>query len=150
MAQSFEILNRFAPDKSVNSLLYTPVTSSLRCRETRVYEVEAEGPADKVEAFVRDVLADPVSDQVSASGQPVVGSYRYFVDVWMKAGVLDLEKDMILQFYRELKNPGFTLTRLRLVRRLYLVGETEDISPERITKDVVNPAIQTSRVVRHA
>ena len=143
----FEIENRYAPDKSVNSLLYTPVDSAMRCRETRVYEVEAEGDAERIAAFMKNVLADPVSDTLHTGDTPALSGHRYLVDVWMKAGVLDLEKNMILQFFHELPNPGFTLSRLRLVRRLYLYGETVDVSPERLIKDVVNPAIQTSRVV---
>jgi hypothetical protein len=146
----FEITNTFSSDKSVNSLLYTPVESPLRCRETRLYELECEGSADKVEGFVRQVLADPVSDRVHVGEAPALEGQRFLLDVWIKPGALDLEKEMILTFYRELPNPGFTLRKLRLVRRLYFFGETGGLTSEAIIKDVVNPAIQTSRVLMPA
>jgi hypothetical protein len=143
----FEIVNRYAPERSINALLYTPVKSALRCRETRLYELDTEGPEERVAAFVRKVLADPVSDTVHAGEAPALGDWCYIVDVWMKPGVLDLEKNMILQFFHELPDPGFSLRRLRLVRRLYLGGAEEDVPPERVIRDVVNPAIQTQRVI---
>ena len=101
----FEIVNRYAREKSCNELLYAPLESALRARETRGYRVEFSGEVSALRAFTHDVLADSVSETVSEGEQAALSSYRFYIDVSLKPGCLDLEKEYILRFYGELEKP---------------------------------------------
>ena len=66
----------------------------------------------------------------------------------MKGGALDLEKEMILNYFRTLKNPAFNIDKLTLRKRVYVFGEGADPAP--FVRDVVNPAIHTHEVLKAA
>lgn len=145
MQLDFEILNTYAPKKSCNSLLYTPTTSTMTARQTRLYSLEVEGDADKARAFVRSVLADDVSDEVHEGPNPALSGYAFYLDVGLKPGCLDLEKEYILRFYRELEAPGFEVKSLTLRQRTYLM-DGNDVPAERFVHDIVNPVIHSWNV----
>lgn len=142
----FEIVNRYAREKSCNELLYAPLDSALRARETRGYRFKFSGEVSALHAFTHDVLSDSVSETVSEGEQPALSGYCFYIDVSLKPGCLDLEKEYILRFYRELENPGFTLEDLTIFHRYYLIGD-DAVPSERFVKDLCNEAIQTSTVV---
>ena len=97
-------------------------------------------PADKV-------LADPVRDLLHDEGAPAVRDFKYYIEFGLKANCLDLEKEYLLRFYRELENPGFELHDLRITQRVYVLG---DLPPERLVKDLINPVIHTWTVCHDA
>ena len=138
-----EIENRFDTGGHCNDLLYTPISEDVGCRIHRVYEFAYEGDAEAWRAFVVKVLADPVRDLVHDDGKPAVTDYKFYIDYGLKPGCLDLEKEYLLRFYRELETPGFTLTDLRIVHRVYVLG---DLDPDRLVKDLINPVIHTWNV----
>jgi phosphoribosylformylglycinamidine (FGAM) synthase PurS component len=142
----FEIVNRYAREKSCNELLYAPLESALRARETRGYRVEFSGEVSALRAFTHDVLADSVSETVSEGEQAALSGYRFYIDVSLKPGCLDLEKEYILRFYGELEKPGFTLENLTVFHRYYLLGD-DPVPSERFVKDLCNPVIHTWSVI---
>ena len=142
----FEIVNRYAREKSCNELLYAPLDSNLRARETRGYRVEFSGEVSALRAFTHEVLADSVSETVSEGDQAALSGYRFYIDVSLRAGCLDLEKEYILRYYNELETPGFTLDGLTIFHRYYLFGE-DPVPSERFVKDLCNPVIHSWNVV---
>jgi hypothetical protein len=66
----------------------------------------------------------------------------------MKGGALDLEKETILNYFRSLQNPGFTLTKLILRKRVYVFGNEANEAP--FVRDICNPAVHTWEVRRAA
>lgn len=142
MRISAEIINRFAPAKSANGLLYSPIEADLEVRESVVYDLEAEGSKDALQDFVKAVLADHHAQEVSFSGTPAIEGAAYHVDVAMKRNVLDLEKEYLLAYYRSLENPGFDLKDLVIKRRVYVFGNAAVLPAERLVRDLVNPVIQ--------
>ena len=146
MDATIEIVNRLAAPKSVNALLYTPVTSGLSCRETRVYELTADASEDAVRRFAGEVLADPVSDEIHLGATPALPGAAYHLDIALKRGLLDLEREYLLTYLRNDPKAGLSPKSLRVVRRIYIYGADASPAPERIVKDVVNPVIHTWKI----
>ncbi len=140
-AQQVEVVSRFDAEKDCAGLLYAPLQESLRFRKTRCYHFEYSGDAAALKEFIRKTLVDEVSQEVHMDGAPALDSFRFYLDYGLKPGVLDLEKDSILNYYRELEDPGFTITALELTTRIYIFGETGEKTPDVFVRDIVNPAI---------
>ena len=64
-------------------------------------------------------------------------------EVMMKPGALDLEKETILNYHREVADGRFAIQSLKIYKRLYIFGDPGETSPEPFIKDIVNPAIHT-------
>jgi hypothetical protein len=138
-----EVVGRFDEPGHCNELLYAPLDGELRYRRTRWYCFEFEGEREAVESFVRSTLVDAVSQEAELGGEPALEGYRFHLDYGMKKGVLDLEKESILRYYRELEDTGFELKRLELATRIYVFGEAESGARKHFIRDIVNPAIHT-------
>ena len=76
---------------------------------------------------------------------PAFDKAAFVLEYGMKGAALDLEKEMILTYYRTLDKPAFSLTKLTLRKRIYVFGEGAD--PAQFVRDVVNPAIHTHEVM---
>jgi hypothetical protein len=111
-------------------------------RETRRYTFTIDSGGEALDAFVRETLLDPVSQDLHAGGKPALQGFAFLLDYGMKAGALDLEKEAILAYYRNLEAPGFALTDLKVERRLYLFAESEKRADSTVfIRDICNPAI---------
>lgn len=146
MPYQFEVESTFAPAHPAGGLVYEPVSEAVTARETRVYELDAEGDESAVTAFAERVLADRFAQKVHTDGTPALGGYTYFLDVAYHANVLDLEKQYLLQYYRSLEAPGFVLNDLTINRRIYIYGDAALLPPETLQKDLVNPVIQQAQL----
>lgn len=148
MTTTFEISNQFDTEGDAQSLLYEPPARPLRFRRTMRYIFDFDGDPRALKAFVQEVLVDPISQAAHQDPGPLWDGTAFILDYGMKSGVLDLEKEQILSYYRTLKNPAFTINKLSLQTRLYVFGEGAEA--DMFVKDIVNPAIQASEVVRMA
>lgn len=145
MIQHFEISGKFDNESDCKKLLYAPLSAPLTFRETQCYVVDYEGDAAALKAFVSKVLLDPISQNLHEGESALFPQAKFILEYGMKGGALDLEKEAIQQYYRTLKTPGFTLNKLTLRKRVYVFGQSADPAP--FVRDVVNPAIHTSRVI---
>lgn len=148
MTQAFEILGKFDQESDCQKLLYAPLGRRLTYRETTVYRVEFEGDAAALEAFVRQVLLDPISQTLRDASTPAFSAASFVLEYGMKGGALDLEKETILGYFRTLENPGFTILKLTLRRRVHVFGDDAPDAP--FVRDICNPAIHTWEVRRAA
>ncbi len=145
---TFEITGKFDTESDCHKLLYNPLTQALKYRETQCYKIDFEGDAAALKGFVEKVLLDPISQNLHEGGEPIWKEQSFILEYGMKGAALDLEKEMILNYYRTLTNPAFTITKLTLRKRIYVFGDGADPAP--FVRDVVNPAIHTHEVVRAA
>jgi hypothetical protein len=113
-----------------------------------VYKIEFEGDEEALKSFVGKVLIDPISQESRSGGKPVFEKASFVLEYGMKGAALDLEKEMILNYYRTLEQPAFTIIKLTLRKRIYVYGSSAD--PAQFVRDVVNPAIHTHEVLRAA
>lgn len=148
MTQVFEILGKFDTESDCHKLLYAPHPLPLKYREGRVYKIEFEGDAAALEAFVKRVLIDPISQEARTGGQPAFEKASFVLEYGMKGAALDLEKEMILNYYRGMTDPGFEIQKLTLRTRIYVFGEGAE--PTQFVRDIVNPAIHTHEVLKAA
>lgn len=148
MTKLFEILGKFDTDSDCHKLLYAPHPLPLKYREGRLYKIEFEGDEAALDAFVERVLIDPISQESRIGGQPAFEKASFVLEYGMKGAALDLEKEMILNYYRAMENPGFELKKLTLRTRIYVFGEGAE--PEQFVRDIVNPAIHTHEVLKAA
>ncbi len=148
MTQLFEILGQFDRENDCQKLLYAPLAQKLTFRETTLYKVDYEGDAAALEAFVRQVLLDPISQQMRDGGGSAFEKAAFVLEYGMKGGALDLEKETILGYFRSLQSPGFQINRLTLRKRIYVFGESASDAP--FVRDICNPAIHTWEVRRAA
>ena len=148
MTTTFEITGKFDTESDCHKLLYNPITLPLKYRETQGYKIDFEGDAAALRAFVEKVLVDPISQDLHEGGALLFTGAAFVLEYGMKGAALDLEKEMILNYYRTLTNPGFTITKLTLRKRIYVFGEGAE--PAQFVRDVVNPAIHTHEVLRAA
>lgn len=148
VTQIFEILGKFDTESDCHKLLYAPHPLPLKYREGRVYKIEFEGEEAALQAFVSRVLIDPISQESRTGGHPAFEKAVFVLEYGMKAAALDLEKEMILNYYRSTANPGFELKKLTLRTRIYVFGEGAE--PASFVRDIVNPAIHTHEVLKAA
>ncbi|MDB6006257.1 MAG: hypothetical protein JWR15_3244 [Prosthecobacter sp.] len=148
MTQIFEILGKFDSESDCHKLLYAPHPLPLKYREGRVYKIEFEGDEAALQAFVDKVLIDSISQEARIGGQPAFEKASFVLEYGMKGAALDLEKEMILNYYRSTENPGFELKKLTLRTRIYVFGQGAE--PGQFVRDIVNPAIHTHEVLKAA
>jgi len=148
LTTTYEISNTFDTEGDAQSLLYEPPAHPLRYRKTMRYLFDFEGDAKALDAFVHQVLVDRISQTSKQDAEPLWSGTAFILDYGMKGGALDLEKEAILSYYRKLPQPGFELKKLTLKTRIYVFGEGAE--PETFVRDIVNPAIQNSEVLRAA
>lgn len=148
LTTTYEITGKFDTEGDAQSLLYAPPARPLRFRKTMRYAFDYEGDSVELDAFVHDVLVDSISQTAHQDAKPLWSGTAFILDYGMKGGALDLEKEMILSYYRKLPNPGFVLHKLTLKTRIYVFGA--DAESATFVRDIVNPAIHTHEVLRAA
>ena len=148
MTKTYEIAGRFETEGNAQSLLYAPPPRPLTFRKTMRYVFDYDGSEAALDAFVSRVLVDAISQEEHHDGAPLWPRAAFILDYGMKGGALDLEKEMILNYYRTLKEPEFTLKKLTLKTRVYVFGVGAE--PALFVRDIVNPAIHTHEVLKAA
>ncbi len=150
MKATFEITDRFAEPGKADELLYTPLDGAFTYRRTRRYLFAWEGDEITLNRFVAETLVDPVSQTLHAGDGAVFSGFLFALDYGMKPGALDLEKEAILRYHRELADPGFELRELTIRHRIYVFAEHEGdlCSPDRFIRDVCNAAIHQWTTLR--
>ncbi len=146
MRHIVEILNRFQPDSDAGRLLYTPADTGMTCRTTRRYAFEYSGRKESLKRFIQTVLLDPVSEDLHESARPCLDEYEFYLDIALKPGLLDLEKEAIAQYVRDQQETDWMLKELSVRRRYYFLGPG-NIPPEPFIRDMVNPVIHTWNIV---
>ncbi len=141
-----EVSPRLAQPKSCQGLLYAPLKEPLTYRRTQRHLFEFAGKEAALTEFVRKVLVDEVCQDLHVHGAPIYEGWRFMLDYGMKPGALDLEKETILTYHREVAGDELNIESLKIEKRLYIFGETHDVSPKPFIKDIVNPAIHTWNV----
>lgn len=144
MTRSFEIIGKFDCESDCQHLLYVPPPGKPTYRQTRLYVIDFDGDADGLEAFVQEVLLDPISQELRGGDSPAFDGHAFVLEYGMKGGALDLEKEAILAYYRALERPGFVIQRLTLRTRIYVFGTLAQ--PALFVRDICNPAIHTWEV----
>jgi hypothetical protein len=148
LTKTYEIAGRFETEGNAQSLLYAPPPRPLTFRRTMRYLFDYEGSEAALDAFVSKALVDGISQEEHHDGAPLWPQASFILDYGMKGGALDLEKEMILSYYRTLKGPGFVLKKLTLKTRIYVFGGGAE--PATFVRDIVNPAIHTHEVLKAA
>ncbi|MBL9130328.1 MAG: hypothetical protein JNG86_03960 [Verrucomicrobiaceae bacterium] len=148
MTKIFEILGKFDTESDCHKLLYAPHPLPLKYREGRVYKIEFTGDEAALDAFVSRVLIDSISQTAQTGGASAFDKAAFVLEYGMKGAALDLEKEMILNYFRSTPNPGFEITKLVLRTRIYVFGEGAE--PSQFVRDIVNPAIHTHEVLKAA
>lgn len=144
-----EVVSRFEEPEDCGALLYAPLKTDLTYRKTRRYRLVYDGSETKLESFLEDALLDPVSQDLALGGKPALDGALFYLDYGVKKGVLDLEKEAILRYYRELGTTDFDILELELSTRIYVFGEAGAggaAVSDRFVNDIVNPAIHRSNV----
>ena len=144
-----EVTGNYDQQHDANGLLYAPIDTPATYRRTRVYELEYEGSEDDAKAFVRRTLLDEIAEDVHFGGEPALPGSAFFLDVSMRPGALDLEKEAILASHHGARNKAIEITKLKLTQRVYIFSDA-GAKPDRFVRDVCNPAIHTWSVTESA
>jgi hypothetical protein len=108
---------------------------------TRRYELHYEGAARELHGFVRDVLADDVVETVHEEPGACLSRYGFYLDIGLKAGLLDLEKEYLLRYLGSVADAPFSIQEIKKSRCYYFSGDPMDVAPEQFIGDMVNPVI---------
>lgn len=141
-----EVSQRLAQAKSCQGLLYAPLEKPLTYRQTQRYVFDYAGEESALVAFIKKVLVDEVCQDLHVNTDAVYDDWLFHLDYGMKPGALDLEKETILNYHREIADGSLSVESLKIYKRLYIFGEPGETSPEPFIKDIVNPAIHTWNV----
>jgi hypothetical protein len=142
-----EVIGKYDHAGDANKLVYSPLPAPHSFHATRRYTLEFEGGVSAVREFVGQTLVEEVSQEARFGESPALTGFTYIIDYGFKPGALDLEKEMILSYYRGLKDPGFTLLQLTITQRIYIFAEQPAAPPEKFVRDIVNPAIHRHQVI---
>lgn len=139
--RSFEVTGLFDREHACQKLLYAPIQGGCTYRETQVYHVEYEGSEAALEQFMRKVLVDAISQELSSADQVKFPKAAFVLEYGMKGGALDLEKETILRYLRDEPQADLNVIGLTLRKRIYVFGENLTEAP--FVRDVCNPAIHS-------
>jgi hypothetical protein len=146
-----EVTGRFDHAGDANALVYSPLAAPHTYHATRRYVLELGEETPEAlaaaRAFVEKTLVEEVSQQAHFGEAPALTGYAFILDYGFKPGALDLEREMVLNYYRSLPAPGFSLQKLTITQRLYVFAEREAAPPEKFVRDIVNPAIHRHQVI---
>ncbi len=141
-----EVSTREAKPKSCQGLLYAPLDQPLSYLQTQHYVFEFSGDEAALTTFIRKVLVDDVCQDLHLNTASIHHDCRFFIDYGMKPGALDLEKETILNYHREVATGDFEIESLKIYKRVYIFGDAPAVSPDPFIRDMVNPAIHTWNV----
>ncbi len=141
----YEIAGKYEEPAPCESVVHARIDPAVTFRKSRLYEVGFDGDTGAADGFLRHSLFDPIG-QVLSVDAPLWPEAVLVLEVGMKPGALDLEKEAILSVHRRWPEAGFTLSSLRLSHRFSVFGPVTEAISRRLVRDLVNPAIHTHRV----
>ncbi len=141
MLYTIELHNALAPALTANDLLYVPVQDPPRIKRTRRYLFTYEGDPAALDRFARRVLVDEVSEDLHAGEAPLFGDAGAVLDMTLKPGLLDHEREAVLEYADHAAPDGVEVQDLRIHQRMYIFDTGGTFSPDRLVRDLVNPAI---------
>jgi phosphoribosylformylglycinamidine (FGAM) synthase PurS component len=155
VVQTVEVIDRFEDEIPCQGLVYSPVPDDCTARETRIYEIDAEGSEEAVQNFIEDVLVDDVSQEVvviDGDHDSAFHEYEHRLDVWLKDDVLNLEEDYLADYCRNhTVETGFELNSIRILERYYFsLSDNDEDLIETIINDLTNPVIHQWAVANSA
>lgn len=155
MEYELEVADRFSPREPAEDVLYSGENLRGDVETTRLYRLTTGASRDALEAFVLDVLVDEVSQRWELRPADEDGSlhqdFCHRLDVGLKPGVLDLEREYLLEFLEEAPDPRLTLEGLTILKRHYLFASNGDQRLlETARRDLVNPVVHRWSVDSHA
>jgi phosphoribosylformylglycinamidine (FGAM) synthase PurS component len=141
-----EVVDRFEDSRPAREYVYSPVPEDCELRETRVYRIEGPDDTDRLETFVENTLVDPVSQTWSLEAgehEPVLENFDSVIDVSLKADVLDLEAEYLMEYCEHAGDDSeFCVTGITIVTRYYLTADNPDGDlVDGVVRDLVNPVI---------
>jgi hypothetical protein len=142
-----EVIGKYDRAGDANKLVYSPLPTPHSFHATRRYTLEFDGSIEAAHEFVQQTLVEEVSQEARLGETPALTGFSFIIDYRFKPGVLDLEKEMILSYYRGLKEPRFTLRQLTITQRIYIFARHGVVPPERFVRDIVNPAIHRHSII---
>ncbi len=145
----YEIAGKYEKPEPCDGLVNSQIDPGVTYRRSRLYDFTFEGDAERLDAFVRHSLFDEIGQQLRQDA-PLIEGQNLTLEVGMKPGALDLEKEAIVAVYRGLPDAGFVLSRFRLSQRFCFFGPVTETVERRLVRDLVNPAIHTHTLVRSA
>jgi hypothetical protein len=145
-----EVTGKFDHAGDANALVYSPLEAPHTYRATRRYALEIVGDEAAARRFVETTLVEEVSQHVHFGHDPAIAGFTFILDYGFKPGALDLEREMILSYYRGLAHPGFELHKLTITQRLYIFAGAAAAPPQKFVRDIVNPAIHRHTVTMAA
>ncbi|MEM0896225.1 MAG: hypothetical protein AAGJ79_05000 [Verrucomicrobiota bacterium] len=140
-----EVLAKHEDLHDCSGLLYVPPENPSQYRATRVYDLVWEGEQSMAEAFAKDVLIDTVGDRWEFGGGSILEGFAFFLEYWMKPGVLDLEQRAILDYAASHPELAIHLKGLRIRHRIYVFAEG-GANDAAFVRDLCNPAIHAWEV----
>lgn len=146
MKAVFEIVDRYLEAGDCSALLYAPLDEALSYRQTRRYTLDYTGDEAAAVDFVSKTLLDEVGQELHQGETAALQEYLFAIDYGMKPGALDLEKEAVMSYYRNLKEAPIELNDLKIEHRVYIFGEST-ISADRFVSDICNRAIHTWAVI---
>ena len=102
--------------------------------------------AQKIFALPMHAYLDDVSQELHLGVDPALDGYLFILDYGMRPDALDLEKETVVEFFKGIEKPGFTLDNLTIRQRIYVFGEGESNS-DRFIRDSCNAAVHNWRVI---
>lgn len=142
MPYRLEVAGRFEQKRPLQELLYAPVAEDVSYRQSRVYEVNCSGDPAAAENFLRTVLVDEIGQIASSDSAPLFEGSRAIVDIGLKRGVLDLERECVKDHYKNSAPAGFVISDLKIFQRIYIFGQVLEQRLPELLRGVVNPAVQ--------
>ncbi|MEW5692876.1 MAG: hypothetical protein AB1765_06235 [Candidatus Hydrogenedentota bacterium] len=144
-----EIINRFSSPKDLQEIIYDRTVTGYSYAKTKVYVIEYEGEESLIKKFVEMVFADKVVDNKEYNGKPFYSDAIYIIDVELKPGVLDLEKEYAFRYKDILSNEGLVIKDLKISQRYYLFGKhSERVKEVFIKSGPINSVIHSYKEVR--
>lgn len=151
MILTLEVHRKNQHASNADALLYTPMHAGLTAKHSRVYRFEYDGDEAALITFAKEVLQDAVSQETHIGEEAAISGALFHLDYGMKAGALDLEKEAVMNYYknRNSKSDSFTIKSLTISQRYYIFGNgnADELSP-RFVKDMVNPAVHKYSVAK--
>ena len=142
-----EVTGKYHHAGDANKLVYSPLPAPHTYHATRRYTLEIEGDEAAAKRCVENTPVEEVSQHVQFGPAPALAGHTFILDYGFKPGALDLEREMILSYWRGLPDPGFTLKKLGITQRLYIFAHGPAAPADKFVRDIVNPAIHKHQVI---
>jgi phosphoribosylformylglycinamidine (FGAM) synthase PurS component len=96
--------------------------------------------------FLHRLLLNPQSEEMHVNAPPVIVPHVCCINIRMRPGHLDLEREYILGYCRHITTEDVQIADIKPVQRIYLLGDRIPDMP-RILRHLVNPVIHEWEVV---